>query len=186
MALLFSAILSWWMAAAGRPNARINLRFAAMMLAVFSAARALPSSALALDAALLMPSLAAAATVLALLLPRRGRVWLSCLILGAALAAGLLAALRAMPALALGYQSGAAVALSVWGLSRFGESPYASVLASLGAASLLFGAMAMMNGSLSAAMLFFAAFLPLMIRALQAAVADGRRRDSVFVSGARA
>lgn len=186
LALLFSAILSWWMAADSRPNARINLRFAAMILAVFSAARALPSSTLALDAALLMPSLAAAAAVLALSFPRRAPVWFSGLVLSAALATGLLAAFRAMPALALGYQTGAAVALAVWGLSRFGESPYATVLANLGAASLLLGAMAVMNGSLSAAMLFFAAFLLLMIRALQAAVADKCRRDSVFVSGARA
>jgi len=186
LALLFSAILSWWMAADSLPNARINLRFAAMMLAAFSAARGLPSSALALDAALLMPSLAAAAAFLALSFPRRVPVWLSCLILSAALAAGLLAALRAMPALAFGYQTSAAVALAVWGLSRFGESPYAAVLVNLGAASLLSGAMAAMNGSLSAAMLFFAAFLLLMIRALQAAVADKRGRDSVFVSRARA
>jgi hypothetical protein len=185
-ALFVAAILSWAMAYNMPAAARINLRFAALMLAGFSTARTLPSSTLVFDAALLTSSLATAAAVLALSFPRRAPVWISGLILSAALAAGLLAALRAMPALALGCQASAAVALAVWGLSRFGESPYATVLVNLGAASLLSGAMAVMNGSLSAAMLFFAAFLLLMIRALQAAVADRRRHDSVLVSGARA
>jgi len=185
-ALFFAAILSWGMARSAPAVARINFKFAALMFAGFSMVRALPNSTLAFDAALLTSSLATASAVLALSFPRRGPVWLFSLILSAALAAGLLAALRAMPALALGYQTGAAAVLSVWGLSRFGESPYASVLANLGAASLLFGAMAVMNGSLSAAMLFFAAFLLLAIRALQAAVVDKHRRDSVFVSGMRA
>ena len=76
------------------------------------------------------------------------------------MSAGLLAALQVVPVLALGYQVGVALVIFAWAMSRVGaEPPHAAILVSLGAVSLLFGAMAVMNGSLGAAMLFFAAFL---------------------------
>jgi hypothetical protein len=181
--LFVATILSWGMADSARPAARTKLRFAAMMLAAFSAARTLPNSDLAFDVALLTPSLAAAAAILALSFPRRAAVWLSCLILLAGLLAGLLAALQKMPVVALGYQVGAALTFFAWAMSRFGEKPHAAILASLSATSLLFGAMAVMNASLGAAMLFFAAFLLLATRASQAAVADQRQRGRLVISG---
>lgn len=184
--LFLAAILSFGMADHTQPGARLNLRFAAMTLAALSAARFLPNSHLALDMALLTPSLAAAAATLALFFPRRPSFWLSCVILIAGLAGGLLAAVQRMPVLALGYQVGAALALFTWAMPRFGEKCNAAVPASLSACSLLLGAMAVMNASLGAAMLFFAAFLLLATRASQAAVADQRSRAPLFVSGERA
>ena len=181
--LFVAAILSWGMAESARLPARINLRFAAMMLAAFSAARTLPDSDLALDAALLLPCMAAAAAVLALTFPRRPPIWLACLILIIGLLDGLLASLQIVPALALSYQAGAALVLFAWGLSHFRENPHTALLANLSAASLLFGAMAVMNASLGAAMLFFASFLLLSTRASQVAIADQRRRGHWFVSG---
>jgi len=184
--LFLAAILSWGMTENTQPGAQLNLRFAALTLAALSAARFLPSSDLALDVALLTPSVAAAAAILALSVPRRPTLWLSCLTLFAGLLAGLLAAFERMPILALGYQVGVAVAIFAWALSRFGERPYAAIPACLGATSLLFGAMAVMNASLGAAMLFFAAFLLLATRASQAAVAGQRRRARLLVGGERA
>jgi hypothetical protein len=183
--LFVATILSWGMAANMQSGARVNLRFAAMMLAAFSAAPTLPNSDLAFDVALLTPSFAAAATILALSFPRRPPVWLSCLVLIAGLSAGLLAALQVMPVLALGYQVGAALAFFAWAMSRFGEKPHAAIMVSLSAMSLLFGAMAVMNASLGAAMLFFAAFLLLATRASQAAVVDQRQRGRLIVGGER-
>lgn len=180
--LFVAAILSWSMAENARSNARINLRFAAVMLAAFSAARTLPGPDLALDAALLLPSLAAAAVFLALSFTRQAPIWLSCLILITGLADGLLAALQTVPALALSYQAGVALVLFAWSVSHFGESPRPALLANFSAVSLLFGAMAAMNESLSAAMLFFAAFLLLATRASQAAVVERSRSGRVFVS----
>jgi len=186
LALLVSTLLSWWMAAGAGAKARINLRFAAMMLAAFSAARILPSSSLAFDAALLLPSLAAAAIVLALTFPRLPPIWLSSTILVVGLADGLLASLQGAPALALSYQAGAALVLFAWGTSHFAENPRMALLSNLCAAALLSGAMAVMNVSLSAAMLFFAAFLLLAARASQAAVAEKRRQGSWLVGGEHA
>lgn len=185
-AVLFSAILSWSMAGGACGHGRIHLRFSAAMLASLSAARLMPDSALALDVALLTPTLAAAASFLALAFSRRASIMVCGLILAAGLAAGLLAAALDMPALALGYQTVMAMALIAWGLSRSGETPHAAIIAVLGAAALLFGAMAVMNRSLDAAMLFFAAFMPLVARASQAAVADRRRLRGWLISGERA
>ena len=180
--LFVAAILSWDMAQGARPGARTNLRFAAAMLTAFCVAQMMPSSGLAFDVAFLTPSLAAAAAMLALLFPRRASVWFSCLILIAGLATGLLAAFQAAPVLALGYQAGMALAIFVWGLSRLGASPHRTILANLGATSLLFGAMAVMNGSLGAAMLFFATFLLLVTRASQTAIADQGGRGQLLIS----
>ena len=184
--LFFSAILSWGMAEGARAAARLNIRFAAAMLAALSAARLMPNFALALDVALLTPCPAAATSFLALSFPRRASVLISCLFLAAGLAAGLLAAALDMPVLALGYQASIALVLFAWSLSRFGENPHAALLASLAAASLFLGAMAVMNASLSAAMLFFAALMPLVARASQAEIADPRRQARWLISGERA
>ena len=185
-ALFIAAILAWEAAEKMPAAARLNLRFAALMLTGFSAARTFPNATLALDAALLTSSLATAASVLVLSFPRRAPFWISSLILLAAFAAGLLAALRTLPALALGYQAGAAAMLFAWSLPRLGENAYAAFLTILAAASLLFAAMTVMNGSLGAAMLFYATFLLLVTRASQTTVANRRRRGCLLVSGEHA
>lgn len=184
--LFLAAILSWGMAAGRQPGTRLDLRFAAAMLATLCVARFLPNSGLALDMALLTPNLAAAAAILALSFPRQPSIWLSGLILVAGLLAGMLAVLQGMPILALGYQVGAALAIFAWAMTRLGEKPSAAIAASLSAMALLLGAMAVMNASLGAAMLFFAAFLLLATRASQAAVAEQRRGARLFISGERA
>ena len=183
--LFVSGILSWWMAADTAPGARINLRFAAIVLTMLSAARVVPAGGLGLDVALLAPSLAAAAVALALCAPRRTAVWFSTLLLIAALAAGFMAALAAMPALALGYQSGAALVILVWSFSRLAAAPRAAISAALASLALLFGAMTVMDGALSAAMLLFAVFLLLATRASQHAIAEIRRPGHWLVSGER-
>jgi hypothetical protein len=185
-AILFSAILSWGMTENTRGHARIHLRFSAAMMASLSAVRLMPDSALALDLALLTPGLAAAASFLALAFSRRASIMVCGLIPAAGLAAGFLAVALDMPALALSYQTIMAMALIAWGLSRSAENPHAAIIAVLGAAALLFGAMAVMNRSLDAALLFFAAFMPLATRASEAAVADRRRLRSWLISGERA
>ena len=185
--LLMSAILSGWVAGGAYPGARVNLRFAAMMMALCSAAPLMPSTGLALDVALVTPCLAASTAVLALSFPRRAALWLSCLLLVAGLVAGLLAALKQMPSLALGFQAGAALVLAAWCASRLEENPHAAILAGLGAASLFFGAMAVMNGTLDAAMMFFAVFLLLAARASKAAVVYRHRRQrQLLISGSQA
>ena len=172
--LLVAAVLSWWMAEDTFPCARVNLRFAAGLLAAFAAARLAPEAGLAFGAALLVPSLAAAAAVLAICFPRRAHTWLSSFVLVVGLVAGLAAAFTGRPALALGYQAGAALAIFAWSFSRVGEMPRAAFPASLAGASLLLGAMSLMAGALSEASLFFAAFLPLVTRASQITVAELR------------
>jgi hypothetical protein len=183
--LFASAILSWWMAADTAPEARINLRFAAFVLTMLSAARLVPAAALELDLALLAPSLAAAAVALALCAPRRCTVWFSSLALIAAMASGFMAALAAMPALALGYQVGAALVILAWSFSRLSDVPRAAFSAALASLALLLGAMTVMDGALSAAMLLFAVFLLLATRASQHAVADIRHPGNWRVSSER-
>ncbi|HXS05796.1 MAG TPA: hypothetical protein VN723_03335 [Rhizomicrobium sp.] len=186
-AILFvAAILSWWMAEKTAPTARIHLRFAALMLAALSIARVMPSADLTYAVALVAPNLAVGASFLALSFPRRASLWLSCLILIAALAAGLIAALQRAPVLAPAYQAGAALAMFGWALSRFDERPYPAMLAGLAATSLLFGAMTIMDRSLGQAMLFLAAFILLTTRASQTAIEEARAPGRLLIGGKRA
>ena len=183
--LFSSGILSWWMAEETAPAARINLRFAGAVLMPLSAARLIPDADLGLDVALLTPCLAAAGVALALCVSRRPAIWFSCLVLIAALTAGLSAALMPMPALAPGYQAGTALAILVWSISRMDDAPRAAFPASLASLALLSGAMSVMDGALGAAMLLFAVFLLLATRASQNTVAQTRRPGRWLVSGER-
>lgn len=184
--LFVAAIFSWRMTREVRPAARINLRFAAILLAALAVSLLAPAMGLGFTIALLSPTLAAAALALALCFSRNAPIWFSSFALILALAAGLIAALESTPVVALVCQSIAAGAIFISAFSRLGENPRSGFLASAGAASLFLGAMTLMNSALSEAALFFAAALLLLTRALQAPVAEQRGQARFFVSGKRA
>ena len=70
--------------------------------------------------------------------------------------------------------------------SRVRDNLHAGLAAMLGAAALLLGSLAMMDGGLAQAALFFAAALGLMTRALQKPVEDPDARIELLVGGKRA
>lgn len=185
--LLFAAaILSWRMTREMRSSARLNLRFAAILLAALAASLVAPAAGLGSTVALLSPTLAAAALTLALCFSRNAPVWFSSFALILALAAGLIAALESVAAIALAYQAVAAGAIFLSAFSRLGENPRSGFLASAGAICLFLGAMTLMDMALGEAALFFAASLLLLTRASQAPVAEKRGPARFFVSGKRA
>jgi hypothetical protein len=184
--LFAAAILSWRLTKDVRSGARVNLRFAAILLAALSASLMVPAAGLGFTVALLSPTLAAAALALALCFSRNAPIWFSSLALILALAAGLIAALVSSPAIALAYQAVAAGAIFVSAFSRLGENPRSGFLASAGATCLFLGAMTLMNAALGEAALFFAASLLLLTRASQAPVEEKRGHTRFFVSGKRA
>jgi hypothetical protein len=184
--LFVAAMLSWRMTRGVRSGTRINMRFACVLNAALAAALIVPIPGLGFDVALLSPALAATALALALCFPQKAPIWFSTFAFILALAAGLLAVLAAVPAVALALQTGAAGLIFVSAFSRLGENPRGSLGAGLGATSLFLGAMTVMNGSLSAAALFFSAALLLLTRVSQAAVAEDGRHGHFLISGKHA
>jgi hypothetical protein len=184
--LFVAAILSWWMTRDVRPGTRVNLRFAAILLAALAVSLTVPAAGLGSTVALLSPTLAAVALALALCFSRNAPIWLSSLTLILALAAGLIAALISSPFIALAPQVAAAGAIFISAFSRLGENPRSGFLASAGALCLFLGAMTLMNAALGDTALFFAVSLLLLTRASQAPVAEKRGHARLFVSGKRA
>jgi hypothetical protein len=183
--LFAAAILSWRMTREVGSGTRVNLRFAAILLAALAASLVVPAAGLGFTVALLSPTLAAAALALALCFSRNAPIWFSSLALILALAAGLIAALISLPAIALAYQAMAAGAIFVSAFSRLGENPRSGFLASAGATCLFLGAMTLMNAALGQAALFFAASLLSLTRASQAPVEEKRGHARFFVGGKR-
>ena len=184
--LFAAAMLSWRMVRATPSSARINLRFAATLMAALAVARLAPDSDLVPAVAHLVCGLAAVAAMLAYCFPRRAPSGLSAAMLVLALAIGMAAMLSPRAAaLAPACQAGAALVILASASSRFYDSPRSSLLGAVGAFCLFLGAMAMLHGSRDAAMLFFTMTLLGIGRALQIPVAEARRRWLPVVSGER-
>jgi len=189
--LLFAAsIAAWWLSAAARASARIQIRFSAILFAALAAACALGwfgSAALAPVVALLALSLGGTALALGLfaVLARPVPPMAAALGLMLALFAGLAAALAAVPAYAL---FAALLALSLpaaMSLSGFLLAPGRAVLVMGAALSLIAGGFALMGGALGVSLLFFAAGLIAAGRASQAGIEIRRQRQAWPVIGLR-
>ena len=88
------------MARGMRAQARIPLRFAAVLLAAFAASLTVPAPGLAFNVMLLTACVASVALALAFCFRQGAPQWLSATALAAAFATGLVASLAAMPLLA--------------------------------------------------------------------------------------
>jgi hypothetical protein len=186
LVLLAVSIWSWRMARGLRAQARIPLRFAAVLLAAFAASLAVPAPGLAFNVMLLTAGVAGVALALAFCFRQGAPQWLSTTALAVAFATGLIASLAAMPLLAFaGVAAAGAYILSACP-SRARDNLRAGLGAMLGAAALLLGSLAMLDGGLAQAALFFAAALGLVTRALQKPVEDPDARIELLVSGKRA
>jgi hypothetical protein len=185
-ALVLLAVSIWsWRATRGlRAGSRVHLRFAAVLLAALAVSLIMPAPGLAFNVMLLTAG--AACVALALAFRQGAPPWLSATALAAAFALGLIASLAAMPALALAAMAGAAVTILSACLSRLKNNTGAGFAALMGAASLTLGGMAMMDGGLAQAALFFAAALGLVARALQKPVEDADAPVKLFIGGKRA
>ena len=179
------------MARGMRAQARIPLRFAAVLLAAFAASLAVPAPGLAFNVLLLTACVAAVALALAFCFRPTSAMkgapqWLSTTGLAVALATGLIASLAAMPLLAFaGVAAAGAYILSACpSLAR--DNLRAGLGAMLGAAALLLGSLAMLDGGLAQAALFFAAALGLVTRALQKPVENPDARIELLVGAKRA
>jgi 3-deoxy-D-manno-octulosonic-acid transferase len=165
--LLFAAaVIAWRLAGASRISSRINIRFAGLLLAALAAARALGMVlpqflSLAPAVAPIAASLGTVALALGLLavLARPVPPLAASLALALALGAGLAAALSGEPIYALGCQIlGVCLTFAV-ALSRFAAGAGRASLALLAAAALFCGGLALMDGAINVAELFFAAGL---------------------------
>src|ERR1700743_1686306 len=95
--LFAAAILCWRMTRDVYSVTRLNVRFAAILLAALAVSLVVPAAGLGFTVALLSPTLAATALALALCFSRMAPVWLSSLALILALVAGLFAVLLSSP-----------------------------------------------------------------------------------------
>jgi len=189
--LLFAAaIAAWWLSAASRASARIQIRFAAILFSALAAACLLGwfgLAALAPVVALIALSLGGTALALGLFaaLARPVPPMAAALGLMLALFAGLAAALAAIPAYALGAAMLALSLLSAMSLSSFFLAPLRAALVLGAACSVIAGGLALMGGALSASLLFFAAGLIAAGRASQPGVEARRQREDWPALGAR-
>jgi hypothetical protein len=186
LVLLAVSIWSWWMARGMRAQARIPLRFAAVLLAAFAASLAVPAPGLAFNVMLLTAGVAGVALALAFCFRQGAPQWLSATALAAAFATGLIASLAAMPLLAFAAVAAAGVYILSACPSRARDNLRGGLAAMLGAAALLLGSLAMLDGGLAQVALFFAAALGLVARALQKPVEDPDARIELLVGGKRA
>jgi len=169
-----------------RAQARIPLRFAAVLLAAFAASLAVPAPGLAFNVILLTAGVAGVALALAFCFRHGAPQWLSATALAVAFVTGLIASLAAMPLLAFAAVAAAcAYILSACPLRARGNLR-AGLAAMLGATALFLGSLAMLDGGLAQVALFFAAALGLVTRALQKPVEDPDARIELLVGGKRA
>jgi|ERR1700678_2429870 hypothetical protein len=186
LVLLAVSVWSWRMARGLRAQARIPLRFAAVLLAAFAASLAVPAPGLAFNVILLTAGVAGVALALAFCFRHGAPQWLSATALAVAFVTGLIAALAAMPLLAFAAVAAAcAYILSACPLRARGNLR-AGLAAMLGATALFLGSLAMLDGGLAQVALFFAAALGLVTRALQKPVEDPDARIELLVGGKRA
>jgi hypothetical protein len=186
LVLLAVSIWSWWMARGLRAQARIPLRFAAVLLAAFAASLAVPAPGLAFNVMLLTAGVAGVALALAFCFRQGAPQWLSATALAVAFATGLVASLAAMPLLTFAAVAAAGAYILSACPSRARDNLRGGLAAMLGAAALLLGSLAMMDGGLAQVALFFAAALGLVARALQKPVEDPDARIELLVGGKRA
>ncbi|HXL70763.1 MAG TPA: hypothetical protein VN935_05935 [Rhizomicrobium sp.] len=186
LVLLAVSVWSWRMARGLRAQARIPLRFAAVLLAAFAASLAVPAPGLAFNVILLTAGVAGVALALAFCFRHGAPQWLSATALAVAFVTGLIASLAAMPLLAFAAVAAAcAYILSACPLRARGNLR-AGLAAMLGATALFLGSLAMLDGGLAQVALFFAAALGLVTRALQKPVEDPDARIELLVGGKRA
>ena len=169
-----------------RAQARIPLRFAAVLLAAFAASLTVPAPGLAFNVMLLTAGVAGIALALASCFRQGAPQWLSATALAVAFATGLTASLAAMPLLAFAPVAAAGAYILSVCPSRVRDNLRGGLAALLGAAALFLGSLAMMDGGLAQAALFFAAALGLVTRALQKPVEDPDARIELLVGGKRA
>ncbi|HXR95723.1 MAG TPA: hypothetical protein VN718_07590 [Rhizomicrobium sp.] len=186
LVLLAVAIWSWRTARELRASLRVQLRFAAVLLAALAVALTVPSPGLAFNVMLLTASVASAALALAFCFRQGAPSWLSATALVIAFAMGLIASLAALPLLAFAAIVGAAAAILWVNLARAKDNPGSSLAAMVGAVSLFLGGLAIMDGGLVQAALFFASALGLVGRALQKPVAGADALIELLVGGKRA
>jgi len=164
-----------------RSHSRIQLRFAAVLIASFAVSLAIPAAGLAFNVVLLTAGAASAALALATCFPKAPPPWLSATVLAAGCALGMIASLAAMPLLALIFAGGASGYILAAGISRMKVNPISGLGAMLGGISLLLGGLAVMDSGLGEAALFFAAALGLVARALQKPVEDADARVELLI-----
>ena len=186
--LLFAACVSGWTLMKGaRASCRINIRFAAMLLAALAVARAL---------ALFLPDFAALGPAVAMIAASLGTTLLALglfavlahplpplaasLALGLALAAGLAAALSGAPAYALGCQILGVSLTMAAALGSFAVNPRRALLSLLAALSLLGGGLCLMAQTVNFALVFFAAGLIGAARASQTRIETEREAHAVL------
>jgi hypothetical protein len=186
LVLLAVSIWSWRMARGLRAQARIPLRFAAVLLAAFAASLTVPAPGLAFNVMLLTACVAGVALALAFCFRQGAPQWLSATALAVAFATGLVASLAAMPLLAFAPVAAAGAYILSACPSRARDNLRVGLGAMLGAAALLLGSLAMLDGGLAQVALFFAAALGLVTRALQKPVEDSDARIELLVGGKRA
>ena len=182
--LLFAAcVCAWALAAPARAPSRVNIRFAAMLLAALAVARLLGTlwpqyAPLTPVVALIAASLSTMALALGLFafLARPLPPLAASLALALALCAGLTAALSDAPVYALGCQIVGVSLTMAAGLGAFANGAGRVALALLAMLSLLCGGFSLMDGAVNFAVLFFTAGLIGAARASQLGVEAERER----------
>lgn len=178
LALMAVSIWSWWTSGTLRVPLRVQLRFAAVLLAAFAVSLLMPTPGLGFNVMLLTTSVASAALALTFCV-RPAASWLSATILAIAFAVGLAASLAAMPLLVLLLVEGGATSILVMSILR--RRANAALAAMFGAVALGLGGLAMMDGGLGAVALFFASALSLVRRALEQPVEHADPRIELLI-----
>ena len=185
--LVTVGIWSWRAAGDLRVRVRVYLRFASVLLAALAASLLVPAPGLAFTVLLLTSGASGVALALAFCFPQSAPpAWLSATALVSAFALGLVAALAGSPLLAVVTVAAAAVYIFSGCLSHAKDNVRAGFTALLGALSLGLGGLAMMDGGLVPAALFYACALGLVVRALQKPVEAADARIELLVGGKRA
>jgi hypothetical protein len=172
--LFLSCVSAWALAAPVRAAVRTNIRFAAMLFAALSVARALelilPQFVLlAASVALIALSLGAIALALGMFafLVRPLPAGAAALALGLSLGAGLGASLSGEAAYAFGCVIPGVLLVMAAALSAYAANPFRAALTCVAALSLMLGGFALMGGAIPVTEMFFATALLAAVRASQ-------------------
>jgi hypothetical protein len=183
--LLAAALIGWRWLRPVRPAVRLTLRFAILLFAALACAGLAaslwpPFAAVLIVVALLVASLGSTALALGLfaIFSRRVPPLTASLALVLALAGGLGAGLAGQPVFALAIQILACSVIIVSGFGRLGDALLCGAQTIAGGFALLCAGMALMDGAVPIALLFLAAALLGLARALQFGVEQPRRGHS--------
>ncbi|MGH6828401.1 MAG: hypothetical protein ACREFW_05785 [Rhizomicrobium sp.] len=185
LTLLATSVGTWYAAGRIRAGIRVNLRFAALMLAAFAVASLVPRPALSLATGWLLLDLGATALAVSICFAGCAPVWLASIAFTLAFVSGIASVLSA-PLAGFLFQAVADAAILATSMRRARSTSWRSLFSTAGALSLLFGSCVLLDARAGLACLFLAVAQALFARALKPSVVNFKAAGDLPIGGKRA